>query len=148
MEFGDEAIRELLSTYPIAVMSQKILDELQKCGSTEGAGFGVEPEVTALQQAWVFLREEIHLLLCTSDRKYAKERTELRTSSKLASTALTALLIQHFGLAAGTAGAMTAVGLLVPVRVLLSSWCNAYSHGAREVEKLEKLELLRLSKTG
>jgi hypothetical protein len=84
----------------------------------EGPGFGSK------------IREEMHLLICTSDRKYAKLRVEItkraRAGELVVVSTIAAVFAKNIGAAAGAMSAFIAVCLMVLLKVGKEAFCKHF----------------------
>src|SRR5438270_8110904 len=99
---------ELTADPSVGVAARRVLESF----STSGLSHPQSPD-SIDSSVWLFVRSEVHSLLCTKSAKYRVERELLVQSTKPAIAVLTGLLVSHFGISAGMAGSLAALALLI-----------------------------------
>lgn len=92
-----------------------------------------------------FVRREVHKLLCTSDKDYDRERKLLRRTSVPAISLLTGIVVGHFGVSMAAASAVSAALFLIPLKIGIRSWCNAFSGSPNSLTQAERDEVGKLA---
>jgi hypothetical protein len=76
---------------------------------------------------WLRVKRELHLLLCTNDRKYASVRRNLGTEGKATqafiASSITTAVVPFAGASATIIGPLVTIGLIALLRVGTSAWC-------------------------
>jgi hypothetical protein len=92
-------------------------------------GRAVEREVQP--RYWVRVTAELHILICTNDKKYASLRRQLNKHGSATQTAIvsniTAAIALSLGITVGVLVPFVAMGLLGLVRVGANAWCAGKS---------------------
>ena len=126
-------IIELSENYKLQQVADNFLDELDDSTLSHRDGNNRDAKV----KAWLFLRDEIHSLLCTKSTKYKKERSLLASTAAPAIAVLSAALTTKFGIATGTAGTLAAIFLIIPLKISINTWCNIYKQNMNNISKKE-----------
>jgi hypothetical protein len=82
------------------------------------------PPPTQAKVFWAPLKREVFALLCEKSAKYQKERKALESSVIPLVGVLSSFLTHQFGVAAGTASALSSVALLLPLKMGINAWCE------------------------
>jgi hypothetical protein len=102
----------------------------------------LSPTGPSLKDIWGRLRSEVHELLCTNSPKYKEERSLFQKSYKPAIAALAAYLVSAYGLPIASATALAGLGVVLPVKMVVTSWCAAFE------EKVSQAELTLIKSIG
>lgn len=133
----EKIISELSNNYKLHLIAGSFLEELDdsalscRDGKTNNAKINV----------CLFLRKEIHSLLCTKSVKYKKERSLLSSTAAPAIAVLSAALTTKFGIATGTSGTLAAIFLTIPLKISINTWCNIYNQNMDGISQEEEAEI-------
>jgi hypothetical protein len=136
----DKLTLELTADPHVGVAAMRVLESF----STSGLSHPQSSD-SIDSSAWLFVRTEVHSLLCTKSAKYRAERELLAQSTKPAIAVFTGLLVSHFGISAGMAGSLAALALLVPFKLALNSWCAIIQESPRELSRREKISIMEIA---
>lgn len=77
---------------------------------------------------WTMVKREFYLMVCTTDKKYAKVRSDFKKSTRKASTlvvgTISAAIAGTLGIAVGLITPLVAFLLYALVKLGLNSWCS------------------------
>jgi VIT1/CCC1 family predicted Fe2+/Mn2+ transporter len=80
---------------------------------------------------WSRVKRELHILICTDDRKYEKLRRALGKQSKMTQVAIVSSISAAIGAVIGVAatfiGPFVTLGLMTLVQVGKNAWCTGQS---------------------
>jgi len=86
---------------------------------------------------WLFVRAQLHQLLCSDSKEYQKERALLAKTAMPLVTFIAGAIAGKFGISYGAASALSAAMVLIPIKVGTRTWCAMYSASRDAISKKE-----------
>lgn len=87
---------------------------------------------------WLFVRAEVHKLLCSEIDDYKRERELLQKTATPAISLLTGLIVGATQSPVALASAIAAVALLIPLKIGVRAWCAEYASSPTEISSSER----------
>jgi hypothetical protein len=94
-----------------------------------GTSLGRESGPT-IESLVLYARAEVYKLLCTKNERYRNDRQSILAIKTSFVGFLTGAITMKFGISEGTATAVAAVALFLPIKIGLNAWCAMYKDTA------------------
>ena len=129
--------RELLAVDGISDAIDRLVEASRHGAHTAGSlqHFGEKTEADF--RIWLFVRAQLHQLLCSDSKEYKKERALLSKTAVPLVTFIAGTIAGKFGITFGAASALAAVMVLVPFKIGMQTWCAMYSASRDAISKKE-----------
>ncbi len=83
------------------------------------------PSAKAKQSMWSHIKFEVYDYLCTTSKKYSKERSEAGNTVKSIITIIATAIASHFNIAVGVITGALTIALLSALKIGKNAWCEA-----------------------
>lgn len=87
---------------------------------------------------WIYVRAELHKLICTESKEYMKEKKIISKSATPTITFITGLLVGKFGFPIATAAAIVGAVTSICLKAGKNSWCLQYKSSREAITREEK----------
>lgn len=123
---SEDQLMEIIEAIPLYGWEKNTIDELgERISRSIGPPDQHDPESG---KYWHAVKDEIYLLICTDDKKYADLRKQLEKGEAKSSTAIVALITAsltfYIGMVAGIVVPLCALVLLAVTRVGKNAFCK------------------------
>ena len=130
----NDIVNELRTNPETLAGARQLADTLAK--GQAGSQLGHSSSAKKLR-IWLTVRQEIHVLLCSSSPVYEEQRKMINVSGVALVSALSAALAMKIGMAATALGPIISVLLYVPLAIGVNAWCKEFSASSRELTRNE-----------